>query len=169
MLRLLLSVLVLAWEIVPPWVQHAHLGGSDVTHRHNGCDEVADHASHNHESDDEHHDHATVSDVSLLADDVLHLHWRLLGVEFTMPVREEPVEGNNDGNTVPPAIVRVMSEVVPATQAGPSFCQVLLAAVCMPSADVVWTRAPAPRSPNLVTSIPLCDSARLERSGVLLA
>ena len=168
-MTLLLSALVLAWGIVPPGIQHAHMGGSNSTHRHDNCQEVAHHDSHDHESDEEHHEHTTETPVSQLADYVLHLHWRLLGVEFSMPVPEEPVEGGDDGNTVPLAIVRGMSEVVPLTLTSPSFGRVLLAAICTPSADVVRSLEPIPRSPNLVTSIPLCDSARLERSGVLLA
>lgn len=167
--NLLLSALVLAWGIVPPGVQHVHAGGSDPTHGHGERHEVAHDGSHHHESDDEHHDQATVSDVSLPADDVLHLHWRLLGVEFSMPVSEEPVEDDADGDAVPSAIVRVISEIVPATQAGPAFGRVLPAAICAPGADVARSLEPIPRPPNLVTSIPLCDSARLERSGVLLA
>ena len=168
-MNLLLSALVLAWGIVPPGFQHAHVGGSEPTHLHSKCHAVAHHDSHDHESDEEHHEPATDPDVSLLAGYVLHLHWRLLGVEFSMPLPEQPVGGGDDGDTVPPTVVRVMNEVVPATQAGPSFCRMLLVAICTPSADVVWTLTPAPRSPNLVASIPLCDSARLERSGVLLA
>ena len=168
-MNLLLSALVLAWGIVPPGVQHAHAGGSDTTHKHDTtCREVAHHDSHNHESDEGHHEQATESDLSLLADYVLHLHWRYLGVEFSMPMPEEPADGDDEG-TVPPAVVRGMNEVVPTTQAGPSFCRVVLATLCTPNADVVLTLTPAPRSPNLVTSIPLCDSARLERTGVLLA
>jgi hypothetical protein len=168
-LNLLLSALVLAWGILPPGVQHAHAGGSDATHRHDDCHEVAHHASHNYESDYEHHDHATISDVSLLVDYVLHLHWQFLGVEFSMPVPEEPADGNDDEGTVPPAIVRVMNEQVLTTQAGPSFGRVLLVGIYTPSADLVRNSEPVPCPPNLVTSIPLCDSARLERSRVLLA
>ena len=168
-MNLLLSGLVLAWGIMPLGVQHAHAGGSDPSHKHGERDEIAHDDSHDHELDDEHHDHSIVSDLSLLADNVLHLHWSLLGVELSMPLPEEPVESGDDGDTVPPTVVRVMNDVVPATQAGPSSCRALLVAICTPSTDVVWALTPAPRSPNLVTSIPLCDSARLERSGVLLA
>jgi len=168
-MNLLLSAMVLAWGIVPPGYQHTHAGGRDSTHQHEDCQEVARHVSHDRESGDGHHAHTSAPDVSLLADYVLHLHWRLLGVEFSMPVPEEPVEGDDDGNTVPPVIVRGMSEVVPTTLASPSFGRVLLAAICTPNADMVRILTPVLRSPNLVTSIPLCDSARLERSGVLLA
>lgn len=169
MLNLLLSALVLGWGIVPLGVQHAHAGGGDATHRHDNCNEVAHHRSHEHDFDDEHHEHASLPEVVPLADYILHLHWRFLGVDFSMPVPEKPADGNDDEGTVPPAVVRVVNEIVPATQASPSFGRVLLAAVCMPSSDVVRSLEPIPRSPNLVTSMPLCDSARLERSGVLLA
>ncbi len=165
-MNLLLSALVLAWGIVPPGVQHVHAGGSDPTHGHGERDEMAHDGSHDHESDHEHHDHAMVTDLSLLADYVLHLHWRLLGVEFSMPMPEKPVD--DDEGTVPPAVVRVMNEEGLTMQTGPSFGRVMLAVTCTPSADVVQKLEAVPRLPNLVTSIPLCDSARLERSGVLL-
>jgi len=170
-MSLLLSALLLAWGLVPPGFQHAHSGGSDFTHRHDNGREVAHSGSHGHDSDDQHHEHAALPDVSLFADYAdyaLHLHWQLLGVEFSMPVSEKPVDGNDEG-TAPPAFVRVMNEVFPVGQAGPSFGRVLLSAICTPSADVVRSLEPVPRSPNFVTSIPLCDSARLERSGVLLS
>ena len=162
----MLSALVLAWGVVPPGFEHAHAGGHS-DHQHDKCREVSHHGSHHHDTDDEHHEHAAESDATGLVDCVLHFHWRLLGVEFSMPVPTEPADGDDEG-TVPPAVVRMTSEIVPATQAGPAFGRVLLAASCAPSADVVRNLEPIPRPPNLVTSVPLCDSARLERSGVLL-
>jgi hypothetical protein len=92
----------------------------------------------------------------------------LLGVEFSVPLPETPVEGEREEN-VPPLVVRVTNEIVPPTQAGPSIDRVLLVGHCAPSAVVVRDLEPIPRSRDLATSIPLCDSARLERSGVLLA
>ena len=87
-----------------------------------------------------------------------------------MPLPEEPADDTDGASTSVPAIVRVMNEneIVPTTQAGPSFGRVLSAAIRAPSADVVRSLEPIARPPNLITSIPLCDSARLERSGVLL-
>ena len=157
--------------MIPPATQHTHVGGGDTTHRHDGCHSqaVAHHALHEHDSDVEHQEHATVPDVSLLSDFVIHLHWQFLGMEFSMPVPEETAPGGDDEDTAPPAIVWVMDEIVPATQAGASFGRVLLAVIGTPSADAVRNRTPLPRRPNFTTSIPLCDSARLERSGVLLA
>jgi hypothetical protein len=90
-------------------------------------------------------------------------------MEFSIPAPEEPADNDDDEGAVPPAIVRAMNEEVLTTQAGPSFGRVLLVGIYRPSADVVRNSEPVPRPPHLVTSIPLCDSARLERSGVLLA
>ena len=171
MLSLLLSALVLACGTVPPGFRHAHLGGADTGHRHGDGrpQTVAHHASHEHDSDADHREHATVPDTTLLSDFVIHLHWRFLGMDFSIPEPDEPAPGNDDEGTAPPAIVRAMDGIVPATQVGPSFGRVLLAVICTPSADVVQNRTPPLRSPDFTTSIPLCDSARLERTGVLLA
>ncbi len=170
-LSLVLSAVVLTWGTIPPATQHAHTGGSDSAHRHDDCHEVSHHGSHDHHGDGEHHQHATVPKVSLLADYSLHLHWRLFGLEFSMPVPEEPADDTDGEGSIVPAIIRVMNEIkiVPVTQAGLSFGRVLSAAIRAPSADVVRSLEPIARPPNLLTSIPLCDSARLERSGVLLA
>ena len=163
---LLLSAFVLACGITPPLVQHAHTGGDDTTHRHGDCHELAH--SGRHEHDGGHHGHATATDVSLLADCVAHLHWRFFGVEFSMPTPDEPTD-NDDQSTVPPAIVRATNEEGVTARSGPSFDRVPMVGVYGPSADVVRDSEPAARPPNRGTSIPLCDSARLERSGVLLA
>ena len=165
-MNLLLSALVLAWEIVPLGIQHAHEGGSNATHRHDSGHEVAHHL---HDSDDDHHEHANLPDVSRLGDSIVHLHWQFFGMAFSMPVPEQPTDGGDDWGTIPLATVRTVNEIVQTTQAGPSFGRMLLAATCMPNANVLWNLEPIPRPPNLITSIPLCDSARLERSGVLLA
>ncbi len=167
-LSLSLSALVLAWGSALPGVWHAHPGGRDSTHRHDQGRELAHYGSHNHDSGGDYRACAIVPDVSLLADFVAHLHWQWLGIDFSVPIQDEPSDGSH-GDTVPPAIVRAINEIVPAIQTAPSFGRVLLAVVGAPSADVVSNLTPILRPPNLITSIPLCDAARFERSGVLLA
>ncbi len=88
-------------------------------------------------------------------------------MQLSLPISDEPAD--DDENTVPPTIVRVMGEIVPSTNAGPSFGRMPLKVISAPGVDLIPNLGPIPRPPNLVTSIPLCDSARLERSGVLLA
>ena len=166
-LNLFLSALVLAWGTAPPASQHAHVGGKDPTHQHDGCQEVAHHGLHDHDSDGQHHQRAVVPDVSLVSDFVAHVHLRWLGMEFSLPLPDESADGDDEG-TVPPAIVRVMDEIVPATQAGPSFGRPPLTVISAHGVDLVPNLTPIPR-PRQTASIPLCDSARLERSGVLLA
>ena len=166
---LLLSALVLAWGIVPPGVEHSHAGGSDATHRHENHHEVVHQGSHDHDSDDELCESEILPQVPLLADSVRHLHWRFLGMKFSMPAPGQPADRGDDDSNVPPAILRVAYEGVPAVHTGPSFARMLLWGICAPSADVVRSLQPIPQPPNLITSMPLCDSARLERSGVLLA
>jgi hypothetical protein len=174
-INLMLSALVLTWGFVPPGFAHAHSGGGDSDHRHDTRRDVThgdahhhNHDAHHHDSDGEHHEHASEFDFTVLEDSVLHFHWQLLGVEFSVPFRESPVEDDRP-ETAPPVVVRVMNEVVSPTQAGPSFDRVHLVGNCAPGTDIVRNLDPIPRSQNLATSIPLCDSARLERSGVLLA
>lgn len=172
---LMLSALVLAWGVVPPGFEHAHAGGGDSNHRHDVRHNVKhqdghhhDHDAHHHDSDLAHHVHPADIDVMVFEEDVRHIHWQLLGVEFSLPLPTTPAEGEREEN-VPPMVVRAMNEVVSPTQTGPPIDRVLLVGNCAPGADVVCNLEPIPRSRNFVTSIPLCDSARLERSGVLLA
>ena len=166
---LLLSALVLAWGIVPPGVEHSHAGGSDATHGHEHHHEVAHHGSHDHDFSDQHCESEPLPQVSLLADSVRHLHWRFLGMKFSMPAPGQPTDNGDDQGDLPPAIVCGVDEGVLAMHTGPAFARTLLFGICEPSIDVVCGMRPIPPSPNLVTTMPLCDSARLERSGVLLA
>ena len=168
-MSLLLSALVLGWGFLPPGVQHAHAGGNDSTHRHSDCHEVAHHDSHDHDSNSRNHYHETLPDTSLVVGSLVHLHWQFLGIEFSMPAPKQPANGGDDQDTPTLAVVQVINEAVPNIQLGPSLGRVFLAAACSLSTDVVRDLEPVPRSPNLVTSTPLCDSARFERSGVLLA
>lgn len=176
MTSLLLSALVLVLGVVPPGVEHAHAGGENSSHQHDKCHETAHndlHSSHSHDhhSSEKHHEHKTApADKSRLADLVSHLHWQFFGIDFSMLIPEKPANNTDDEENLPPAVIRAMEDVVPAIQAGPSFGRMLLAATCtLNVVDVVWSQEPVPRPSNLVTTIPLCDSARLERSGVLLS
>lgn len=174
MMSLLLSVLVLALEVVPPGVEHAHAGGGDSSHRHGKCQEAAHHDlhsfhSHAPHSGEKHHEYETVSDESLLADLVSHLHWQFFGVDFSMPISENPTGGTDDEEDVSSAYLCVVREIMPVIQIDTSFDRMLLAACMLNVVEVVWSQDPIPRRLDLVTAIPLCDSARFKRSGVLLS
>lgn len=164
-----MSALMLTWGTVSPATRHTHLGGSDTTHRHDDIrrDELSQH-SHDHGPGDWHGEHLCVDQGALLGDCVVHLHWKWLGIDFSLPVPQGPADGNDDGDTALPEIVLVMDQTVPTAQVRPSFNRVLLPAVCSTSPAVVCRSTPILSSAGFSTSIPLCDSARLERSGVLL-
>lgn len=165
-MTLLISALVLTWGTVPPGVQHAHTGGNDSSHQHGDRHDEPSHASHCHGSNGSHDERAIVSGVSLLSDFVVHLHLQWLGIEFSMPVSERPDDGRDDPDIVPTAIVGSANRTLPAV---PSFGRLLSVVIGMPSHDVVQDLALLSRGPDFTGSIPLCDSARFERSGVLLA
>jgi len=134
----------------------AHHGAHDGDHHHDL------------DSADGHRQHTATPNVPLFADLVLHAHWHFFGLDFSMPVPELPADENAD-IACPMAIVRPSEAVALTPQAGPLFDGVHLAAQGTLSAGVAEIPAPLPRQPNLVASLLLCDSARLERSGVLRA
>ena len=165
-MTLLISALVLTWGTVPPGVQHAHTGGNDSSHQHSDRQDEPSHATHCHGSNGSHDERGIVSGVSLLSDFVVHLHVQWLGIDFSMPVSGDPDDGRDDPDMVPAAIVCSANRTLPAV---PSFGRLLSAVIGIPSHDVVQSPALLSRGPNFTGSIPLCDSARFERSGVLLA
>ncbi len=168
-LSLLLSALVLAWGLIPQGVQHAHEGGIDLTHRHGACDEVAHHASHCRDSSEGHHEHATEFNVVSLRGSTTHLHWRLLGLEFSMPRPEAPTDGGEDRGMVPTTIVRTVHQLASGAWVGPLSDRALPLAAVPASLAVVDESTAAGVSATAATSIPLCDVARRELCGVLLA
>jgi hypothetical protein len=166
--NLFLSALVLAWGIVPPAVRHSHEGGEDTRHRHDAvADHGHDHGERGHTGDA---DSAPAgSDVSpaVLRALVVHLHWSVFGVDFSVPVPEDdqPNDGSNDAEL---AVVRLVDSVPtpaidrngPASIAPMTVAQLGLESAVVPN--------PPLASFHLTQPVPLCDRARHERSGVLL-
>jgi len=177
-----LAAVVLTWGMIPPGFEHSHAGGEDQSHCHNARTEVASddahhhhhHHSHkhghgpdgNHHHGDVEHNPPVASTVTFPTSDVAHLHFRLFGFDFSMPLSETTDEGEE--NTFPPTIVRAAKEYVPTVPPGPSL-KLFDVATLLPLANTLGGPEPVPRPPNLVASLPLCDSARLERTGVLRA
>jgi hypothetical protein len=173
---------------MPPAIRHAHHGGGDRDHGHDAVakhdldhghhhdHEGADHRHddldhghhHDHEGADHRHDDADVTAPTLLGDFVVHLHWKLFGLDFCTPVRQED-EHDEDGGASKLALIWLVKEL-PTVISGGDHSQVApLVAPPVPGPRLVVAKASPSHPPNPVTSIPLCDSARLERSGVLLA
>lgn len=166
---LLLSVLVLAWGTVPPGITHCHAGGGDAAHRHGNRQEVVQEHSHphHHGADGEHDEHRPKSDVSMLSNSIVHLHQWWFGIEFSLPASDGPVDSDNNGDSEPTAIARAMDEILLVTEADESLGRATQAVARTSCLDIASDLKPMLRT-WVTASFPLCDSARLERTGVLL-
>jgi hypothetical protein len=156
---------------MPPAIVHSHRDGDDPAHRH----EVrTTHHDHHHYHDLAHasdHVHASPS-ASNCAESrsfAVHCHWQLLGFWFALPFSGERNDGEEERGLAKVAIVDVADGDGLASPTGIALAQ----AVCQPSPAASPGFVPlvsTPRGPQRpISATPLCDSARLERSGVLLA
>jgi len=163
------SASVLAWVIIPPSIRHAHHGGSDRDHCHHA---VAKHDPqlghhHGHEESDHRQEIADIAAPVALDDFVVHLHWSLFGLDFCMPTPQEG-ERDEDRGACGLALVRLIDDL-PAVIPGGRHCQgVPLVVPPEPGPRLVVVQISPSHPPNVIACIPLCDSARPERSGVLL-
>lgn len=187
-MTILLSGAVLASSVLPPAVCHAHSGGNrdhahgrdhgapDSTHHHH------DHGHHHHVSDDsdhEGHDHERPANESPRSDAEIelaaaHLHFSIAGFDFSLPL---PSDDSSNGPLSPTGhdagyvgVVRLtddtitvprvdLSAVVDVSIVGPLVVDSSVdAAVQAARWLCAWT----------TDRTLLCDSARCERSGVLL-
>jgi len=173
---LLLTAAVLTGSLVTPAVRHSHSEG-DRPHSH-ATDVVDDDPSHEHHGhahgkNDVHgsrHRHAPNAPVmEELSDQAPHLHISLLGFDFTFPQEGEPT-----GPPVPDdkgrlVVLRITPDVV--SNSTVAFAD-LVDLSPVPSASAGQNDLEmSPAAKSLVRPIDrilLCDSARCERSGVLL-
>lgn len=175
-----MAVTLLAWGMIPPGYQHAHLGGDDDSHRHDEQAKITNHDSqlrhshhpssgHHHFSDkDSHHTHGHQNEMiqgetTVCIDETLHNHFSFFGFDFSQPLSEVPVDDENDEDNFPTIIVYLVKEYYTPC---PSTDIIQLDSLQY-SEDSIQNPEPIPRSEAAISSIPLCDSARLERTGVL--
>jgi hypothetical protein len=170
--RLLLSVVVIATNGVSPGMTHAHAGGA-LPHNH-----VADAGSrpHSHDADDHGHAHRGHAHShghkhphegsACIEDCVPHTHANFFGLPVTIPAKDgSGSKGRYDDTALKVEVVAAQSDVTPNGLGG----------IAVPSLAVhtfaVWFSADKMLSiyhpPNANHTV-LCDTARLERSGVLL-
>jgi hypothetical protein len=166
--NLFLSALVLAWGLAPPGIRHGHEGGEDRSHRHNGGANDEDHNDGrvllaNGDSRQVGSERSPVVLCSL----VVHLHWSLLGVDFSVPVSDGD-RSDNGSSSGDPVVVRLVDSVpTPALERDRSVnCDSVTVQHSGLAADVDQASSLTPVGPT--PSAPLCDRARHERSGVLL-
>lgn len=188
-MTILLSGVVLASTVLPPAVCHAHAEG-DRPHSHEHSHErpesdehdhghghqhdaaaVSHHDEHRHHEPSEHEDERATGGIEPASG---HLHFSISGFDFSLPI---PSDDGSDGPLSPTGhnagyfgIVRLTDDTVTVP--------------CVDFADLVNLSASTPLAiASLVDQTPqtarwlcvraadrtlLCDSARCERSGVLL-
>ena len=166
LLSFLLSSLVVAWGTCPPAMRHAHDGGNESNHRHVVA--VGQH-EHGNPGPSERRQHEAGADASAaMGECAVHLHWVLLGMHFSLPASPD-THDSDQVDSFDPVVVRLIHDLPTisrveqrcVTAEFPVSEELIGSAVCL---------VPAPLSrPNPIASLPLCDRARFERSGVLLA
>lgn len=164
----LMAATVLAWSLSPPAVEHAHEGGADLTHQHD-CAAATDgaHGSY-HAHDAEPRSLAVVSEVPF--GDASHLHFQWLGFRLTLPGDDAPTKKGEDRNSSKLLFVQASRTLLPQFQLGTRLDKSLTPLCLDAVATDIAAICPAVSCPlPLVTTHPLCDRARHERSGVLLA
>jgi hypothetical protein len=170
-LNLLISTAVLVWTTMPPAIVHSHRDGDDPAHRHEvGTTHHDLHHHHDlaHASD---HVHARPAALDFVESGTpaVHCHWQLLGFWFALPFSGERNDGEDERGMAKVAIVDVADGDGLASPTGIALAQ----AVCEPcpaaSPGLVPLASTLQGPQRQMSSTPLCDSARLERSGVLLA
>lgn len=174
-LSLLLSAAVLFGGLMPPAVQHAHAEG-ERPHAH---EPVAAAAPSEHSHSHSHpHSHSTgpVAEPHPAAAECIqcrtwHRHVVLFGFELCLPMhgdQQHPASSGTAGDDQAVTLIRLIDTVTLA--ASPQMAKSVLiglpdlpavSAVPLPVADS-WDGR------DTGSSIPLCDSARRERSGVQL-
>lgn len=154
-MSLLLIASMLSWGILPPPICHAHEGGEDEGHSHSAFAKPEDRGL-NHEL------YERLQNSFALG---VHHHWQLFGIEFSMPCDGEDCDEDEE---IGPILIR-FSGSTPANGFGGDNTQGthLIAPQAHGLEPTVVTDSQL-RPPQATSSIPLCDSARLERSGVLL-
>lgn len=190
-ITVLLSGAVLASSVLPPAVCHAHVGG-DREHSHH--DAEADHHADVHPGHDRHHDgeadqdehsHHSVShndrhrhddgrdDEHEIESPAAHLHFSIAGFDFSLPL---PVDEHSNGPLGPVGDDAVFVGIVRLTDDFTVVSQVDLASVVdVSAADSLTIDVSADEDDGRARCLNgradrifLCDSARCERSGVLL-
>ena len=98
----------------------------------------------------------------------MHLHWGLLGFDVSLPAPANPHDPDRPFDTEP-AVVRLVGDGPAANLGIQQFSH------ATPSANTTGVRFVSARlliplrRQNSVAALPLCDTAHLERSGVLLS
>jgi hypothetical protein len=170
-LNLLLAAMVLAGAVLPPATRHAHPGGGDLSHRHDGSNgshqddqSLAAHVSHPLPCDPS---FASVRESH--ASFVGHFHFKWLCLQLTLPDHGTPANGHGHGPNPDLVFLRAGRETaISSVYASPDNIRTLGPDFQAVLSDNSGRSLLAAYSSASVTSTLLCDRARHERSGVQL-
>ena len=145
---------------------HSHVGGDD-SHSHADEPTVAHDCgthkcSHRHSNADE-HPHEVEIQWTLAS--IFHTHLNLFGFDFSVPASDNPHDDDESRSSMWICLVDDSAVVLTARTIDIDLLRTLS---LKPSADDVTGSAAATFTTPQVPTAPLCDSARFERSGVLL-
>lgn len=164
-LRLALAAIIVGAGVAPPPVCHAHEGGDHSVHSHRSVDPFHD---ADHDSRDARLSKAMALGATGVGVDSLatHHHYQLFGFEFHLPCDGDNCDEDENSEFVAIRSVQNASAIFAGINGQHG---IYLCAVPEPGVQPIVVATSAIGSHRVVTSPPLCDSARLERSGVRLA
>ena len=166
-IRIVLAVGILLGGTVPPGVCHSHEGGA-LPHRHDGRRVVR------HDGDDRHqHEpagHAHAHDESLVSERAPHVHLNVFGFEITLPIPDRARDDGQDQQANGPSLVAVVSDSPAIVGQNLNTSSSLLLPPAASPDSFGCARYDCNHSVKSAEAcaIPLCDSARRERTGVLV-
>jgi hypothetical protein len=169
----LMAATVLAWSMPPPPVQHCHEGGADSSHRHDCGDQGdlrTDLSSPGHCASDGGQPRSALPTAQGIGGAASHLHFQWLGFRLTLPDDDSPTKKGEDRCPSKLLFVQASRASVPQVCSDKGLDTSLT--VLPLNAIAVGVEASYPPSLGSLlrlTPHPLCDRARHERSGVLLA
>jgi hypothetical protein len=106
--------------------------------------------------------------MARIGDNAVHLHWAILGFDFAMPAAPGSPDPSRPGDSEP-VVVQVADNSPSILVSGESGGTVERPVDEGPFVAVCEPIPPGFLRTNSVAALPLCERARRERSGVLLA
>ena len=172
-MNLLMAATVLAWSIAPPPIQHRHEGGTDLSHRHD-CGDAGygrpDHSAQGYCVSDCGQPHAATLAPDGIGEEASHLHFQWLGFRMTLPDDDSPTKKGEDRCASKLLFVQASRASIPQVYSGSRLDTSLTVLPLNTIAADIGASCPSVLCSFLrLTPHPLCDRARHERSGVLLA
>jgi hypothetical protein len=167
LLRLTLTLALMLNIVSPPAFAHAHPGG-DRAHDH----QTVDSRPHSHSHDGDHrHPHAAddhITHRNQITGAIPHVHLSCFGLDFTLPIDSEsdsPLHDSIEWNVG--LCGEVWQSCVTVRTAYSSSAAIPIAPFIY-AVNLVKLNSRLSRGFRIACHIPLCDTARFERSGVQL-